>query len=107
VIATNTCVLPELVTPGVNGHLLPFENDAIVGKWVWLYRNADPDYLDAYRGATERISAALFEQLAASWENRRDYEALSAGALAAAHNRFHPDIARARLEALYERFGPL
>lgn len=103
VIATDTCVLPEVVEPGVSGHLLPFDNDATVGKWSWLYRQADPEYLDAYEGATASLADALFDRLAATWEDRAAYEALSAGAVAAAHDRFHPDIARRRLEAVYER----
>ncbi len=104
VIATDTCVLPEVVEPGVSGHLLPFDNDAEVGKWTWLYRQADPGYLDAYEDTTARLADALTERLATAWEDRASYEALSAGALDRARTRFHPDAARTRLETLYERF---
>jgi glycosyltransferase involved in cell wall biosynthesis len=103
VIATDTCVLPEVVASGENGFLLPFENDPVVGKWTWLYRQREAGYLDAYDAATGRLSAALADTLEQAWEARSGYEALSAGALAAARDRFHPDIARRRLEALYER----
>jgi glycosyltransferase involved in cell wall biosynthesis len=104
VIATDTCVLPEVVRPGENGYLLPFENDAEVGKWRWLYKQGDPGYLDAYEDATERLANALVARLGQAWEDRGDYERLSAGALADAHGRFHPDSARRRLETLYDRF---
>ena len=103
VIATETCALPEVVTPGVNGWLLPFENDEHVGKWRWLYRNAEPEYLNAYDQTTRDLSAALSERLTDAWENRREYETLSAGALSAAQTRFNPEIARTTLEEVYER----
>nr|WP_231714329.1 glycosyltransferase [Paracoccus liaowanqingii] len=106
VIATNTCVLPEIIQTGRNGHLLPFDNDRIVGKWSWLYRQQDPGYLEAYEAATASLSAALFERLAGSWDDRALYEELSAGAVASAYDQFHPQTARRRLEALYERFRP-
>lgn len=104
VIATSTCVLPEVVQPGRNGFLLPFENDAEVGKWAWLYRQKDPGYLDAYEAATATLAEALAARLGALWESRRDYEELSAGAVESAHTRFHPATARHRLETIYERF---
>ncbi len=104
VIATDTCALPEVIRPGENGYLLPFENDAEVGKWRWLYKQDDPGYLDAYEDATERLADALFARLGRAWEDRGDYERLSVGALADAYGRFHPDSARSRLETLYDRF---
>ena len=103
VIATDTCVLPEVVDPGRNGWLLPFDNDAAVGKWAWLYRQAEPDYLEAYETATRRLAAALTDRLAGAWERRSEYERLSAGALAVHAERFDPELARRRLETLYER----
>ena len=106
VIATDTCALPEVVVPGETGWLLPFENDDAVGKWRWMYRNAEPGYLDAYRDTTQRLTDALVARLASAWEDRRDYEALSAGALDAARTRFDPELARDRLEELYRRFDP-
>lgn len=106
VIASNTCVMPEVITDGGNGYLLPFENDATVGKWRWLYRQRDPDYLHAYEQATEVMTAALVERLETVWNDGSTYEALSAGAVRMANERFHPDIARKRLEYLYEGFRP-
>ena len=103
VIATDTCVLPEVVRPGTNGWLLPFDNDPVVGKWTWLYRQAEAGYLDAYESATRRLASGLTETLARAWETRSAYEALSAGALAVHAERFHPEHARQRLEVLYER----
>lgn len=103
VIATETCVLPEVVDPGRNGWLLPFENDDAVGKWAWLYRQKEAGYLDAYETATRQLAGALTDRLAAAWENRAGYEELSAGAIAVHAERFHPEPARHRLEAIYER----
>ncbi len=104
VIASDTCAMPEVVDPGRTGWLLPFENDAEVGKWRWIYRNADPGYVPAYMEATERMTEALIARLHEAWERRSDYEEMSAGALEAARTRFNPEIASARLEAIYERF---
>ena len=105
VIATETCALPEVVIPDETGWLLPFENDADVGKWRWMYRNDGPGYVAAYVETTERLSQALADRLTAAWEGRGDYERLSAGALRAARTRFNPELARARLEAIYDKFG--
>lgn len=102
VIGSDTCVLPEIVKPGVNGYLLPFENDDVVGKWTWIYRQNDPGYLEAYDAATGRMADALVERLIAAWEDRSGYEALSAGAIESAHGSFHPETARKRLEQMYE-----
>jgi glycosyltransferase involved in cell wall biosynthesis len=96
--------MPEVVIPGETGWLLPFENEDEVGKWRWLYRNAESGYLDAYHGATLRLADALADRLTEAWEERRDYQILSAGALAAARTRYNPEIARTKLETLYERF---
>ena len=104
VIASDTCVLPEVVAPGENGFLLPFENDATIGKWQWLYRQAEPGYIEAYDRATATMADALVERLGAVWDDPLAYERLSAGAIAAAHTKFHPDGARRRLESLYELF---
>ena len=38
VIATDTCALPEVVEHGRSGYLIPFENDADVGRWPWISR---------------------------------------------------------------------
>lgn len=103
VIATDTCVLPEVVEQGQSGYLLPFENAGPVGKWAWLYKGASPDYLAAYEGAIASVSDALTTQLAEAWEARADYEALSAGALARAASRFDPEASRRRLELIYQK----
>lgn len=105
VIATNTCVLPEVVQSNRNGFLLPFQNDETVGKWAWLYRQGEAGYLDAYEAATRSLAEALFQRLATTWDDAGLYEQMSAGAVAAAHGRFHPEAARRRLEEVYECFG--
>jgi glycosyltransferase involved in cell wall biosynthesis len=115
VIATSTCAQPEIVEHGRSGYLLPFDNDADVGKWRWLYRTREPGYLEAFDGTIERLAETLTERLAECWERRSEYEALSAGALARAQTRFDRGTARQRLEAIYEegrlgddgRRGPL
>ncbi len=102
VLATNTCAQPEIVVDGQCGFLLPFENDPHLGKWVWLYRQQEPAYLEAYDRAIQDLSAALTERLLLCWEARADYEALSAAALDRVRERFNRESARLRLEQLYE-----
>lgn len=103
VIATATCVLPEVIEDGVSGYLLPFENDPEVGKWVWTYRTADPQYQTEYRDTMERLGSDLTDRLSAFWEgSRHDYEEMSAGALTRARTRFGIERARAKLEGVYE-----
>lgn len=104
VVATDTCVMPEVVLPGRNGFLLPFDNDAEVGKWRWIYRTREPGYVEAYEARTRALAHALTERLTIAWEQRGDYEALSAGAIDVMAERFDPGRAAERLEALYERF---
>jgi glycosyltransferase involved in cell wall biosynthesis len=103
VIATDTCAQPEIVGHGESGFLLPFENDPDVGKWPWIYRRSDPHHLDAYEETVEHVSRALSDTLASFWENRGDYERLSAGALERARTVFGRERLRDRLEELYER----
>lgn len=103
VLATNTCAQPEIVDDGVNGYLLPFENEEHAGKWKWLYRTKDAGYVEAYENAIERIAGAIFETLHASFDAPASrYEALSAGAIRKVETRFNVDAARERLEQLYE-----
>jgi glycosyltransferase involved in cell wall biosynthesis len=103
VICTATCALPEVIEDGASGFLLPFENDQDVGKWSWIYRNADPHYEAAYRDTIERLAHELTDRLSAFWEESRDnYEDMSASALTRAGTRFGIERARARLEELYE-----
>ncbi len=103
VLATDTCAQPEIVADGQCGYLLPFENEANIGKWKWIYRNREPGYLEAYDAAIERLSEAIAETLAMCWETPGRYEAMSAAAIAQVRSRFDQGQARARLEQLYER----
>jgi glycosyltransferase involved in cell wall biosynthesis len=103
VICTATCALPEVIEDGTSGYLLSFENDQEVGKWSWIYRNADPDYVATYRDTLDRLAHELTDRLSAFWEGSRDdYEEMSASALARAEGRFGIERPRARLEKLYE-----
>lgn len=102
VLASNTAAQPEIVDDSVNGWLLPFENDEQVGKWRWIYRNAEPGYLDAYEHAIATMSEVIAERLQAAWESRGGYEAMSAAAIAKVRTSFDRDAARERLEQLYE-----
>jgi glycosyltransferase involved in cell wall biosynthesis len=101
VIATNTCALPEVIDDGVDGWLLPFENDQTVGRWTWLYRNADPGYLEAFDSTVERLGAAIANRVMRAMEPGFDYAAMSAAALAKIDSRFDITRARDRLEAIY------
>ena len=102
VIATETCAQPEIVENGRCGYLLPFENDSNIGKWMWTYRNHDPGYLEAYDQTTTRLSEALVQRLILCWEERRNYEMLSEGALNQIKTKFNSDSARNKIEKLYE-----
>ena len=103
VITTATCAQPEIVEDGANGYLLPFENDEVVGKWIWIYRNSEPEYTEAYMSTIDRLGVALAERLAMCWEERGEYEARSAAALERIRDRFNPESARIKLEELYEK----
>jgi glycosyltransferase involved in cell wall biosynthesis len=102
VLATDTCAQPEIVADGRCGYLLPFENDKKVGKWKWIYRNREPDYLGAYDAAVECLGEAIAERMTACWGSRGDYEAMSAAAIEQVRSRFDQEKARRRLEQLYE-----
>lgn len=102
VIATDTCAQPEIVEHGRSGYLLELESDGEIGLWPWLERRADPAYQGAYEDAIGRLATSLTAILAAAWEQRAGYEALSAGALDRVRERFDRDTARARLETLYD-----
>lgn len=103
VIATDTCAQPEIVGDGSSGFLLPLESDGEVGLWPWLKRREDPAYQGAYEDAIEQLARSLTDVLAAAWEARAGYEALSAGALDRVRERFDRDFARERLEHHYDR----
>jgi glycosyltransferase involved in cell wall biosynthesis len=106
VIATDTCAQPEIVEHGHSGFLLPLERDEEVGKWPWLERRSEPEYQGAYEAAIEGLAAALTQQLASAWESRDGYSAMSQGALDRVRERFDRDVARHRLEALYDCMRP-
>ena len=101
VIASNTCAQPEMVQHGINGWLLPFENDSEIGRWRWLYRIDEPDYGEAYRQATERMGGDIAESLLSALEGSADYEEMSAAALATIDAGHDVASARARLERIY------
>ena len=104
VIASATCVQPEIIEDGQCGFLLPIENDEQVGKWKWLYRYNDPGYLDAYKKTIEVFSEALSERLIQCWESgQKEYVRLSEAALDRVRSKFSPVKARDTLEHLYER----
>jgi glycosyltransferase involved in cell wall biosynthesis len=103
VIATATNATPEVIEEGRSGHLLPLELDGRLGRWAWTYRTSEPGFVPAYEAATDSLADALAERLAKCWEARDGYPALSAGALERARTRFSSEIARERLEELYER----
>ena len=108
VIASRTCVQPEIIEDGRCGFLLPMDNDEQVGKWKWLYRNKDPEYLDAYRQTIEGLSRALSDRLMQHWTSgQKEYTRLSEGALERMRTRFNPEKARESLEQLYELCGSM
>lgn len=102
VIASHTCAQPEIVAEGQCGFLLPFENEKNIGKWGWLYRQHEPDYLEAYDRAIRSLSESITQRLMMCWENRGAYEAMSAAALDRVRERFHRDVAQVRLAQLYQ-----
>jgi hypothetical protein len=82
------------------------ESDGEVGKWPWLERRTDPEYQGADEAAIERLATTLTEQLAAHWEDRDGYTAMSQAALDRVGERFDRERARRRLEELYARMRP-
>jgi glycosyltransferase involved in cell wall biosynthesis len=101
VIASATCALPEVIDDGVDGWLLPFENEHVIGRWAWLYRNADAGYVEAFDSTVERLGAAIANRVMRAMEPGFDYEAMSAAALAKIDSRFDVSRARDRLESIY------
>jgi glycosyltransferase involved in cell wall biosynthesis len=101
-IATSTCAQNEIVEHGRSGFLLDFENDPVVGDWVWLYGQHRNGYVDAYWRAIQMLTDELVEVLSLAWERRKDYEAMSAGAIRRMKERFDIDDARGRLAPLYQ-----
>ena len=72
-IASATCALPEIVEHGENGYLIPFENDAEVGRWPWIYRRRDPLYDEAYEAQITRMADSLTDILSEAYETRAGY----------------------------------
>jgi glycosyltransferase involved in cell wall biosynthesis len=102
VIATNTCAIPEIIDDGRCGFLLPFERDDQVGRWRFLHQKAHPDYLEHFDQAIEQLAGGIVDAVSRAWEQRLDYENLSAAALDRVRNRFSRTYARDRLEEIYE-----
>jgi glycosyltransferase involved in cell wall biosynthesis len=101
VIATATCAMPEIVRDGVNGWLLPFENDDRIGRWIHLYRTAEPGDADAYASTVERLADDIVDRVIRLAAGEVDYAAMSASALTTISDRFSVEVARQRLETAY------
>jgi glycosyltransferase involved in cell wall biosynthesis len=103
VIATATCAQTEIVEHNESGFLLSFDNEANVGKWKWLYGQKRPGYVEAYWSTINSLARSIVDQIQAFYENRADYERLSAGALARIEEKFSVERARDRLEEIYSK----
>lgn len=101
VIATDTCAQPEIIQNGVSGYLLPFENDAVIGKWRWIYQQQHPEYDALYLKTIESLADSIVRRLAELWRRPTDYRDLSAGAVEQFTRRFEREKARDRLEQIY------
>ena len=101
-IATSTCAQNEIIEHGQSGFLLDFDNDPVVGEWIWLYGQGKPGYVDAYWQAIEKLAGELVETLALAWERRKDYEQMSAAAIRRTVESFDMAEARRRLASLYQ-----
>jgi glycosyltransferase involved in cell wall biosynthesis len=102
VIATDTCALGEIVDDGRNGYLLPFPNDADVGRWTEIPRRRQPGYQGVFEETTERTADALVERLRRVVDDRGAYLRLSQGAIDVVRERFDVTAARDELEGVYE-----
>jgi glycosyltransferase involved in cell wall biosynthesis len=102
VIGTDTCALPEIIEDGLNGILLPFDND-ILGRWRWLYKAQSDEYSAAYLRECINLGKTLISKLIEVWEAPRHYKAMSADALMTVDTKFNQQHARDRLEVLYEQ----
>jgi glycosyltransferase involved in cell wall biosynthesis len=103
VLASATNALPEMVSDGQCGYLLPLELDGQLGRWIWTYRTHEREFVGAYEAATRSLAETLADRLCECFETRESYGSLSAGALERVRTRFDAVAARERLEDLYER----
>ena len=101
-IATSTCAQNEMIEHGRSGYLLEFENDPVTGDWRWLYCQNKPGYVDAYWQATKTMAHMLADRLARAWEDRKNYQAMSAAAIQRVTERFSIAQAQCRLAPLYQ-----
>lgn len=101
VITNATCAQLEIVENGISGHLLSFENDQW-NRWKWLYKTKHPNYIDAYISAANRLAAELGHFLTTIWDSKSSYVSLSAGAIETIRRKFDIQIAKTRLEEIYE-----
>jgi glycosyltransferase involved in cell wall biosynthesis len=102
VIATSTCAQSEMIEHGRSGYLLDFENNPVTGDWRWLYCQKKPGYIEAYWQAGDKMAHELADQLARAWENRTNYELMSAAAIQRVTERFSIAQAQRRLAPLYQ-----
>ena len=102
VIATATGAQVEIVEHAHSGFLLPFANDARVGKSVWLYQQKHPEYVAQYWAAIDQVAGAICRCLQNFWEARHLYGELSSNALAKAKQDFNSNRAGERLATLYQ-----
>lgn len=106
VLATNTCAMPEIVGPDGPALLIPFDNDAIVGKWRWLYRKDQPGYVESFRHQTQRSAEFIADAAQHAFETVGELARLSANAVQHARVRFDMHILRGILEGLYFGAAP-
>lgn len=102
VIGTDVCALPEMVDDGVNGFLLPFEQDGVIGRWAHLYQTGDPEYQAHFEDAIAQLADGITDAIVRAWETRDAYEQMSAAAIERVRDRFSRTYARTRLEQIYE-----
>ena len=102
VLASATNAMPEVIEDGRSGYLLPLELDGRLGRWAWTYRTKEAAFVEAYEHAISSLADGLVERLSECWESPGSYTALSAGALDRVRTRFNVEVARDRLEQLYE-----
>jgi glycosyltransferase involved in cell wall biosynthesis len=101
VIATDTCVMPEIIDHEQSGFLLPFENDTQAHKWVHISEKFAKAKIEAYRSAINDLTTSLTTTLRGPANVRTEYEAMSARALNTVESQFGREVARQKLETIY------